>query len=283
MNKTQSPEKISADNGRDKDSPLDLYGASQRNPPTKELSIAIAPPVEPRSTNTPTLPTGKFELQPVELPARSRSPLRRKAVQLLDGSITSDRGRADTSSFAQPEVQSQTIIPTSEAVEPSPRQPIQLSSRNHSSGTRKRVKAVQTRADDDDSNDNIPSEESLPYRPVHDRRGNAFVPAEISLPAPATAESQQTVMHSTLPSEFRMLNGSRKRLPLNGSESSLVQSLRKETIRSGPSSPPVTARSLSPSSQVQSLPKPRQTHSQHKRLPTPEVMQVGRLFYNFAL
>lgn len=244
----------------------------RRIPPALELSSTTTPTAKRRATHDLSLAAVGSDLVLPEPSARNRSAPRRKAPQQYDVEI--DRAeKIDAELIVSNEVQPAPSIPP-EVVEPPVRQPIQYSSRSHPSGPRKKVKATQTRADTDDDGDNkIQTQEDVPDKSDHFHRTNVPMPKESTT---APAESQSFAAYISPPQKYRSLNGSRKRLPLNGSESSLVQFTNMDATRSRPSSPPVAVRSLSPSSQTRTLPKPsRHQHGQHKHLPTPEVSQVG--------
>ncbi|KAL5508292.1 hypothetical protein ACEPAH_5911 [Sanghuangporus vaninii] len=211
---------------------------------------------------------------PREEPARNRSPIPRKAALQKDNTDASVvQERTDESSIVTTTAED-AAVSSSVSADPTARRPAEVSSRSHSSGSKRKGRATRAQAETearsaissrfaDHSSDNE----------VRHRNPEAFVVKDAS-PAPFEPESLPKL--SSSPQRYQTLGGM-KRLPLNGSESNLTQSRLKDSGRDGLSSPQIAARSLPSSTQAQSPPRPpRHLHGQHKRLPAPEITQAYR-------
>ncbi|KAL5488093.1 hypothetical protein ACEPAI_6201 [Sanghuangporus weigelae] len=213
-------------------------------------------------------------LAPREELARSRSPIPRRAAPQKDNTdVSVVQERTDESSIVTTTAED-AAVSSSASVEPPARRPAEVSSRSHSSGSKRKGRATRAQAELE-TRSTIPSRfaDHSPDNEVLHRNTEAFVVKDAS-PAPIEPESLPKL--SSPPQRYQTLGGM-KRLPFNGSESSLTQSRLKDSGRDGLSSPQFAARSLPSSAQAQSPPRPpRHLHGQHKRLPAPEVTQAYR-------
>lgn len=203
---------------------------------------------------------------------RSRSPVpHRKATQKSSTETSLAQERTDESSIATTTAE-ETVVSDSTSVESPVRRPIELYSRTNSSSLRRKGRTTRKRADPE-TRGTAPgrSAERASDNEAHHRKAEIPPAREVPL---VLAEAEPLPKPSSPPQRYQRL-GSAKRLPLNGSETSLTQPRPKESGREGLSSPQVAARSLPPSAQSQPpVRPPRHPHGQHKRLPAPEVTQV---------
>ncbi|EJD01115.1 uncharacterized protein FOMMEDRAFT_158250 [Fomitiporia mediterranea MF3/22] len=204
-----------------------------------------------------------------EANTRNRSPVpRRKMPQQYIEATNLTQEKPDI----EPTTVTETVVaPLSDSAPvPSSRRAVELSSRSHSPGSRKKAKASRGRTNNGERDASaIQSSENHPPS-LSSGVSHADFP-ELKEPR-LIAETESTNCISP-PPRYQSL-GNRKRLPLNGSDSSLVQPGDRDLTHGLPSSPPPASRSLSPTSQTQPLPKQsRHLHGQHKRLPALEVTQ----------
>lgn len=217
-------------------------------------------------------PVNAPNLAPIEVPARSRSPVpRRKAPQQFNVSA----------SVKQETIESRSAIPSGSAeassgptsLESTPAAPAshppEYTSHNHSSGQKRRGKLTRKRTEDDDAR-TVPLDEALLDIPNYTYYADTLAEKE-----PITTDSEATVRPASPPPRYQTLS-TRKRLPRDGSDTGHAESGEKETLHERPPSPPASVRPLSPPPLPQIPPKQSRTvaHGQHKRLPAPEVTQV---------